>query len=143
MPDFDFSTRYARKSDSDFVLAAGRAFYVDYWAMIGQDENGNGGNGDKVPGGCDLLDYAPQTQRWALALARSFVADLERKFARPIAGLIEEWRTTAEGARYCDRDPTDINLGFYAAMEAMGHGVGLGDMGIDVDLPYIEAYPRS
>lgn len=121
----------ARKSDSDFVVAAARAFYVDWWARE-QEERGRSLRGE-------ILDYAPPTARWAFRLARRFARDTATALQRPLPDIITDWLAQWDG----DRKASAEMAGWYAAMQAMGHGVGLNDAGgIDVDLPYVESYPR-
>jgi len=123
------STKYSRQSDSDFIIAAARAFYVDWWCNrmeeLGQTDGWSG---------CELTEIAPETQRWAFKTAREFHHDIIKHVD---ASYLDHWREQWSG----DREGTDDMIGWYAAMEAMGHGVGLWEYGIDVDLPHVEAYP--
>lgn len=145
--EFDFASRYARKSDGDFVLAAGRAFWADYWANR---------NEDKIGPGTEILDLAPQTPRWALKLGRKLMHALADTYKipatygvppRPYRDSIRDSALCAKLRFAADRDkgdryPSDSNLGWYAAMQAMGHGVGLECCGLEsIRVPYMEACP--
>ncbi|PWC98031.1 hypothetical protein [Azospirillum sp. TSO5] len=132
------SLKHARKSDSDFVIAAARAFYVDWYFS---DLNPRKPNESKLSG-CELTEEAPETQRWAFKLAREFATGLVGKLGPSLPVILEGWRKTWDEYAHKDRESSDENMGWYAAMEAMGHGAGLFDFGIEVDLPHIEAYPR-
>lgn len=145
MSRFDFSTRYASKSEHPFVLAAARAFYVDWWLNVDPDASGEGRNSRRIGSGCEILDIAPQTQRWAIKLARQFAADIATRYGTSLEHILEQWQAYAETADHADREATIENLGFYAAMQAMGHGVSLWDCGVELGapgLPRVEAYPR-
>ena len=127
------SKKYARKDDSDFIVAAARAFYVDYWCSR-MEELG------KLPGPCELTEQAPETQRWAFKLARDFarrIVEESKEGSFTLEEYISAWASAAEAS---DHFLDEETIGWYAAMQAMGSGVGLHDYGIDVTLPYIEAY---
>lgn len=128
------STKYARKGDSTFVIAAARAFYVDWWCTR-MEELG------RLPGQCELTEAAPETQRWAFVLARDFVSDIEGQHDSTIDTVLSNWYAIWEGHSDVDREPSEELAGWYAAMGAMGHDVGLGDFGIEAKLPNVEAYP--
>lgn len=123
------SKKHARKDDCDFIVAAARAFYVDWWC------NRMGELG-KLPGGCELTDVAPETQPWAFKqardLARYICLDKRRSLRYDIflSYVITDWIKESEAYEYRDREPTEDILGWYAAMSSMGHGVGLEDLGI-------------
>lgn len=127
------SRKYARKSDSDFVVAAARAFYCDY--MLSAHETRYSRSG------AELTELVPETQRWAFRQAREFAQKIMTQVGMPTADIsivIAEWFKDWDG----DRDATEENAGWYAAMQAMGHGVGLYDAGrIEFDVPHTEAFP--
>lgn len=133
------STKHARKSDRDFIVAAARAYYVCWWAD-NEEEKG------RCHGGCELTDVAPETQPWAFKAARELAMLISLKLRRSLKyeifldSILESWRRDAD-MRRADRDLTEENLGWYAAMQAMGHGVGLRDLGIVADIPYLDVQP--
>jgi hypothetical protein len=147
------SRKYARKSDPDFVVAAARAIYCDY-TLSRMDEKGT------TPGQCELTEVLPETAPWAFNLARNFTIELwcllctGSKTKLPLDWNPEPSHLNAATDKllthlqsmpdngHADRDRSDENLGWYAAMQAMGHGVGLRECGIDIDrLPHLEATP--
>lgn len=125
------SARYARRDDDEFTIAAARALYVDWWCSR-MEELGR----DKGWSGCELTELAPETQRWAFQQVRPWVQRLAEMFGPDYRDV---WRELWDAYEYSDRPSDDENMGWYAAMEAMGHGVGLSDFGIDVRLPSLEA----
>ena len=85
---------------------------------------------DQIP---DIVD--PAATHAAVTLAM----DMERINFKSVAKMMEDIAHIADG----DRPATMEYLGHYAAMQAMGHGVGLHDaFGRDVykliKVPYIE-----
>lgn len=132
------STKHARKSDSDFVVAAARAFYVDWYLSNEKRER------RVSEPGVELTEVCPETQRWAFKLARDFARQIEEAYKLPLGSILDKWAEYAEAYPYRDRDADETDLGWYAAMGAMGHGVGLSTVfGIEADeVPSIEAYPR-
>lgn len=128
------SAKHARKSDSEFVIAAARAFYCDWYLSDEARER-------RVSGpGVELTEVIPETQRWAFALARKFVAQLEQAAGQSLPFILADFEASWDG----DRDYSEENAGWYAAMEAMGHGVGLFLFGIDFDpMPRVEVYPGA
>lgn len=130
------SRKYARRTDSDFVVAAARAFYCDWYLSDERRERAISSPG------AELTESIPETQRWAFELARGFVRQLEAKGPEGNRCTIEQilamWFARWDG----DREPTEENAGWYAAMQAMGHGVGLDDAGgLCVNLPHVEPFP--
>lgn len=136
------SRKYARKSDPDFFIAAARAIYCDWYLSDERRANALGG-------GIELTDHIPETQRWAFERAREWAASMVYDQThgmgltpcRALARLLDTWRASAESnSVHVDREPTDENLGWYAAMQAMGHGVGLDCCGVEcARLPYLES----
>lgn len=138
---WEIGTRHATDEDGDFIIAAARCFFVESWSSEGQDENGNGGNVDRC-GGMDLLDCAPETEAWAVKMARDFAAALVLKHdVVSLAHVLARWRSMPDfgtGDRDADDDAV---LGWYAGMQALGHGVGLEDAtGVRLEVPDAEAY---
>ena len=117
-------------TDNDmFILHAARAFFASAWADMAE-ENGHALRGeimDQVPGTID-----PAAFHAAITLLMKMLRD---------NGCAD----TGEMLAHCPDDgdrPHDLeSLGHYAAMQAMGHGVGLGDAFGNHDcltVPYIE-----
>lgn len=143
------SRKFARATDCDFIVAAARAFYCDWYLS---DEK----RAARIERpGVELTDEIPETQRWAFRLARGWAFDLTQHALAPdrvptmqcgldiLPRVLERWRDSAAAAGGGDRDPTEENFGWYAAMQAMGRGVGLDDaFGFRVEVPRTEAYPR-
>lgn len=128
------STKHARRSDPDFVVAAARAFYCDWYLSDEARER-------RVSGaGVELTEVIPETQRWAFKLARRFVERLEAAAGHSLPHILTDFEASWSG----DLDYSEENAGWYAAMEAMGHGVGLYLFSIDFDpMPRVEAYPGA
>jgi hypothetical protein len=66
----------------------------------------------------------------AIHAAETLVFQLELMHGQPVAKLFEGNNATNE--------LTAQEWGHYAAMQAMGHGVGLSDYDIDLKVPYVE-----
>lgn len=100
----------------DFEHHAARAFFASAWA------DARDGAGESCPG--EIMDQMPpELDPAAIHAARTLRMDLERANKSTVPDMLG---TIAEHA--CgDRDPTPEYFGHYAAMQAMGHGVGLGD----------------
>lgn len=117
-------------TDNDmFILHAARAFFASACADMAE-ENGHALRGeimDQIPG---TIDPA------AVQAAEALLSDMLRANGCADAGELLA-RCPDDGDR-----PHDLeSLGHYAAMQAMGHGVGLGDAFGDHDcliVPYIE-----
>lgn len=114
-----------------FIKHAAIAFFASAWADQ-QEENGHSLGGeimDQIP---DMID--PAATHAAITLAM----DMERINPKSIAEMMEDIVHIADG----DRPETMEYFGHYAAMQAMGHGVGLHDaFGRDIyeliKVPYI------
>lgn len=126
-----YSTKYARKRDSTFVICAARAIYCEWYLSDEKREAAIGGQ-------CELTDVIPETQLWAFRAAELFECKCREMHGDDIIG---QWTEQMEASdhRQGDEDPDEM-VGWYAAMEAMGHGVGLSDYGIETQLPYLEAH---
>jgi hypothetical protein len=123
----------AAPDDRDFVVAAARAFYCDWYLS---DEARAAAI---TSPGVELTEMIRETEAWAFDLARSFLADFEAA-NKPIDALLEEFSKLWKG----DREFGESTVGWYAGMEALGHGVGLFDYGIDIEnMPRVEAYPET
>jgi len=123
-----YTTQHAVPSDTLFVLAAARAIWTEIWLEQ---------NADTLPAGAYIDDYVPETPVQSLEEARHFVQRVLSKAQKgSVDALLTEWRKRWSP----DADPpySPACAGWYAAMEAMGHGVGLFRFGVQVDLPYLE-----
>lgn len=104
--------------ENEFEKHAARAFFASAWADA-CDEAGPG-----IDAGVEIMDVMPDTlDPAAVHAARTLCMDMERKNGKPMAELLAWIQTVADG----DRPATAENFGHYAAMQALGHGVGLYD----------------
>lgn len=117
-----------------FEYHAARAFFASAWADL-CDENGPG-----VGAGVEIMDAMPtDIDPAAIHAARTLRMDIERINGASVSDLMLRIEETADG----DRPATMEFFGHYAAMQAMGHGVGLLDaFGSEVyesvQVPYVE-----
>ena len=115
--------------NNQFLHHAARAFFASAWADQ-TEENGVTLRGEIMSQMPDEIDPA------AIHAARTLLHDMLRANGAQDAGALLA-RCPDDG----DRPHTLATLGHYAAMQAMGHGVGLGDAFGDHDcliVPYIE-----
>ena len=115
--------------NDQFLHHAARAFFASAWADQ-MEENGVTLRGEIMSQMPDEIDPA------AIHAARTLLHDMLRANGAQDAGALLA-RCPDEG----DRPHTLATLGHYSAMQAMGHGVGLGDAFGDPDcliVPYIE-----
>jgi len=119
----------------EFELHAARAFFASAWA----DAADNAENSPIGPG-TEIMEVMPsEIDPAAVHAARTLRMDMERVNGASIVELM----TRIEGIADGDRPATMEFFGHYAAMQAMGHGVGLLDaFGSDVhemiEVPYVE-----
>lgn len=120
---------------NDFEHHAARAFFACAWADLADECNA-----DAWPAGAEIMDYMPaDVDPAAVHAARTLRMDIERINGASIFDLM----AIVEGEGDGDRPNTVEYFGHYAAMQAMGHGVGLRDaFGADVadkiKTPYVE-----
>lgn len=135
------------KHEHDRAIMRGmeRAFFASAWADAA-DEAETGGIDTPTGPGVDIMDVMPEeTDRAAIRAA----AELALK-------VVAVYGDTLTMAYHCTMDVVRRNhslslrvvneltpelWGHYAAMQAMGHGVGLYDYGIDrdvLDTPHLE-----
>jgi hypothetical protein len=120
---------------NEFEKYAARAFFASAWADAA-DESEN----SPIGPGTEIMDVVPdEIDPAAVHAARTLRMDIERVNAASINHLMLRIKKIANG----DRPATVEFFGHYAAMQAMGHGVGLYDaFGSDVHemvkVPYIE-----
>lgn len=118
-----------------FEQHAAKAFFACAWADAA-DEAPN----SPIGAGTKIFDVMPaEIDPAAVHAARTLRADIERANGRTIAQMMREIEETGDG----DRPSTIEHFGHYAAMQAMGHGVGLHDafgasVGEAVKVPYLE-----
>lgn len=118
-------------AENEIERGMARAFFVTAWAEQAEECGHQFAPGERID-----LSAPRDTDPSALHAARTLKFDMERKFDMSLEALYE--------AHPADRVPEAVDpldperWGWYAAMGAMGHGVGLWDFGIDLDVPYVE-----
>lgn len=115
--------------------AMAKAFFASAWADQCEEAGESG-----MLSGQEIMDVMPATlDPAALSAARTLAAEMVRLNGASLDSLLERIAEIADG----DREPTADNFGHYAAMQAMGHGVGLYDafgraIYEAIRVPYIE-----
>lgn len=117
---------------TEFEHHAARAFFASAWADM-MEEN------DEALQGEIMAQMPTEIDSAALHAARTLRLDMERVNGKPVSDMLGMIERDGDG----DRDNTVEFFGHYAAMQAMGHGVGLGDaFGYDIHesikVPYLE-----
>jgi hypothetical protein len=126
-PTMNTPTMNTPKTETEqFEHHAARAFFASAWA----DACEEAGSGD-ILSGQKIMNIMPVTiDPAATHAARILRMDIERVNGQTIPQLLAFVASAAAG----DRAPTAEFFGHYAAMRAMGHGVGLRDaFGAEVD----------
>jgi len=101
----------------DIIHHMSRAFFACAWADY-EDEHGEG------TGGCEILSIMPdEIDPAAVKVATRLAERMETSYEATLPELLE--KAKAHPYKYADRPCDEENFGFYAAMQAMGHGVGL------------------
>jgi hypothetical protein len=98
-----------------------RAFFASAWADAAEEANQSA-----MLSGKDIMDIMPRiVDESAYVAARTLCFDMERINGADIVSLFDKLcaGTVGEG----DREHSAEMFGHYAAMQAMGHGVGLDD----------------
>lgn len=119
----------------EFREAAAKAFFGSAWA----DQCEEAGESSMLSG-AEILNVMPdKLDPEAVESADYLAHEVERLNGASLDSLLERIAEIADG----DREPTAEMFGHYAAMQAMGHGVGLGDAFGSaaremIKLPYIE-----
>jgi hypothetical protein len=118
-----------------FEFHAARAFFASAWDDLAEECDAQ-----PWPPGAEIMEYMPdEIDPAALHAAKTLRMDVERVNGKSISELMAHIETIGDGDR-----PNDIeHFGHYAAMQAMGHGVGLhdafgGDVYDSVKIPYCE-----
>jgi hypothetical protein len=110
-----------------------KAFFASAWADW-EDEYGEG------VGGVEILDVMPsRIDPGAVEAAERLASVMEDRYDASLPELLE--RIQNAPYRYADRPADAEHFGHYAAMQAMGHGVGLesiGDEKIFPNFPWME-----
>lgn len=114
--------------DEVFEHFAARAFFASAWADQ-CEETGNAG----MMSGKQILDLIPHRfDPAAMHAAKTLRMDMEKENNSSVLAMF---------ANVSDKIDSLSTFAHYCAMQAMGHGCGLGDYGIDADLisvPYVE-----
>ena len=119
---------------NEFIHHASKAFFASAWADMA-DECGS----DVIGMGVEIMSVMPdEIDPAAIHAANTLASDIERINGKPLESLLDLIDDIADG----DRPATAEYFGHYAAMQAMGHGVGLYDsFGSEVydvvKIPYI------
>ena len=119
----------------EFEIHAALAFFASAWADAADESDDS-----PIGPGTEIMDVMPSdVDPAAVHAARTLRMDIERINGASIAQLMERIESMADG----DRPATMEFFGHYAAMQAMGHGVGLRDaFGSEVydsiKVPYVE-----
>lgn len=119
---------------AQFEYHAALAFFASAWA----DQCEESDNASMLSGQ-EIFEIMPdEIDPAALHAAKTLRMDIETANAQSIDKLIQYIGRNASG----DRDATIESFGHYAAMQAMGHGVGLndalGDCAEFIAVPYVE-----
>ena len=129
-------TEYTEEHEkAEFLLHASRAFFASAWADMAEEENAI-----PWPPGAQIMSYMPDEIDPAAAhAAKTLLFDIERENGKTIADLMGLIEKDGDG----DRPNTVEMFGHYAAMQAMGHGVGIRDafgeeMRQKIKIPYVE-----
>ena len=103
----------------EFEKHAARAFFASAWVDAAEDAE----NGPSLSG-CEIMEVMPvDIDPAAIHAARTLRMDIERANGASVDTIFGAIQCIAEG----DRPTTMEFFGHYAAMQAMGHGVGLND----------------
>lgn len=109
------------------------AFFACAWADYSEQV------GPHYPAGCEIMDEMPgDTDPSALRAAKDLADEMEKMNRTTLAELLKRAQRAPGGDRPCDAE----HFGHYAAMQAMGHGVGLESVcdeeEANIQLPYME-----
>lgn len=111
-----------------------KAFFACAWADYSEQI------GPHYPAGCEIMDVMPdELDPAATSAAADLASEMEKQYGATLPELLEKARGAPE--RYADRPCDPEHFGHYAAMQAMGHGVGLEsvcDRAAFPDMPYME-----
>lgn len=119
----------------EFEHHAARAFFASAWADMADECEV-----EACPAGAEIMEYMPDAvDHAAMHAARTLRLDVERINGATVSDLMSIIKKHGDG----DRPTTMEFFGHYAAMQAMGHGVGLrdafgGDVADKIKIPYME-----
>lgn len=117
----------------DIIHHMSMAFFASAWADY-EDRHGEG------TGGSEIMDIMPDDiDPSATKAAEDLSERMEKQYGAALPELLE--RAKGAPCKYADRACDPEYFGHYAAMQAMGHGVGLErvcDRSAFPDFPYIE-----
>ena len=129
-------TKYTEDHEkAEFLLHASRAFFASAWADMAEEENAI-----PWPPGAEIMAYMPEAiDPAATHAAKTLILDIERVNGKTIGALMGLIERDGGG----DRPNTVEMFGHYAAMQAMGHGVGIcdafgSDMSQAIKVPHVE-----
>lgn len=95
-----------------------RAFFADAWASWNEEYS------DTNVSGMDIMDVMPEEMDpSAVAAGNKLATEMEQLNGMSLPEIMTKHQSIADG----DREYTEEMFGHYAAMSAMGHGVGLWD----------------
>ena len=104
---------------NEFLHHAARAFFASAWADMADECESN-----VIGPGVEIMDVMPdEIDPAAIHAAKTLAMDIERVNGKPLESLMRIIEEKGGG----DRPNTVEYFGHYAAMQAMGHGVGLAD----------------
>jgi len=104
---------------NEFIYHASRAFFASAWADMADECES-----DVISMGVEIMSVMPdETDPAAIHAANTLMMDIERINGKPLEALIKIIQEKGDG----DRPNTIEHFGHYAALQAMGHGVGLYD----------------
>lgn len=116
----------------EIILHMSRAFFGSAWADY-EDRYGDG------IGPVEILDVMPEIDPSATEAANALAKMLEKQYGATLPEMLE--KAKANTHRYADRPCDAEHFGHYAAMQAMGTGVGLEsvcDRSIFPRFPFME-----
>lgn len=120
---------------NEFEQHAARAFFASAWADAADESDDS-----PIGAGTEIMDVMPkEIDPAAVHAARTLRMDMERLNGRTIGEMLGQIERDGDG----DRPNTVEHFGHYAAMQAMGHGVGLHDafgsaIHDTIRVPYVE-----
>lgn len=119
---------------NEIVRHMALAFFACAWSDYDEQV------GDGESSGCKVMDVMPPAvDPSAVVAAWRLAADMESRYGATLDVLLD--RARANPSRYADRPCDAEHFGHYAAMQAMGHGVGLErvcERSIFPKMPYFE-----
>ena len=124
----------ALNSRFEIIHHMAKAIFACAWA----DWNDNYADG--CPGGVNVMDIMPDMDPDALKAAHALAEQIERETKADLTTILAQAKSQVanlDGYHPCNEE----YFGHYCAMQALGHGVGLPELGLDhewLDVPDIE-----